>query len=304
MFRNIIDLIEKLKTEDECINLFIQLRWKDGKVKCPFHNCKKEGKIYHFKDGKRFECSCCNRIFSYKTGSIMENTKIPVKKWFMAIYLHTSHKKGISSCQLAKDLSITQKSAWFMLQRIRQVMKNDFNEFDGTNEIDEAYIGGKEGNMHKNKKANAKKAVVIGIVNRETKQVKVFRVASAEKENLLPRVNMNIKRGATIISDTFQGYNELKKNYNHETIKHSIGEYVRNDNRKAYKIHTNTIEGFWSHLKRGINGVYHWVSEKHIQKYCNEFSFRYNTRELGEFARFNVFFNKIEMRLDYATLIR
>lgn len=304
MFKNIIDLIEKLKTEEECINLFIQLRWKDEKVKCPFKECKKEGKIYHFKDGKRFECSCCGKLFSYKTGSIMENTKIAVKKWFIAIYLHTSHKKGISSVQLSKDLSITQKTAWFMLQRIREVMKNDFNQFDGVNEIDEAYLGGSDSNKHSNQKGKKDKMAVIGIVNRDTKQVKAFKVPSAEKENLLPRVNMNIKAGATIISDTFQGYKDLKKHYDHSTVKHSAGEYVKNDSRKAYKIHTNTIEGFWSQLKRGINGVYHWVSDKHIQKYCNEFSFRYNTREMKEFERFDFFFNKVEMRLDYATLIK
>lgn len=189
-----------------------------------------------------------------------------------------------------------------MLQRLRHISKEFYHkEFEGTNEIDEADIGGAEGNKHSKNKNKKDKMVVIGIVNRETKQVKAFKVATAEKENLLSRVNMNIKRGATIISDTFQGYKELKNNYTHETIKHSMVEYVKKDNRKAYKIHTNTIEGFWSQLKRGINGVYHWVS---IQKYCNEFSFMYNTKDVADYERFNNFLLRIESKtLKYSSLI-
>ena len=118
MFNSILALLEKLQTEMDCINFFIKQRW-NGKIVCPYNDCKHEGVVYEFKDGKRFQCSCCDRVFSYKTGTIFENTKIPLKKWFLAIYLHTSHKKGISSLQLAKDINVTQKTAWFMLQRIK-----------------------------------------------------------------------------------------------------------------------------------------------------------------------------------------
>jgi transposase-like protein len=109
--------LKNFKTENEAIQFFIKQRW-NGKVECPYKDCKPEGKVYEFKDGKRFQCSYCDRIFSYKTGTLFENTKIPLKKWFLAMYIHTSHKKGISSLQLAKDINVTQKTAWFMLQRI------------------------------------------------------------------------------------------------------------------------------------------------------------------------------------------
>ncbi len=143
MLNSIIQLIEKLNTEQDCINFLIKARWND-KVTCPYKDCTANkfqddtNKIYHFSDGKRFQCSCCDRIFSYKTATIFENTKIALKKWFTAIYLHTAHKKGISSCQLARDIDVTQKTAWFMLHRIREVAGDNFDsgEFGGVVEMD------------------------------------------------------------------------------------------------------------------------------------------------------------------------
>lgn len=300
-FKNLIELMDFFKTEMDCIKYLYNRRIKNN-IPCHYCGCNDS---YLPKNETRIRCRNCKSKYSVRIGTIFQDSNVPLRKWFIAMYIYLSHKKGISSCQLAKDISVSQPTAWFMLQRLRHISKEFYhNEFEGTNEIDEAYIGGAEGNKHSKNKNKKNKMVVIGIVNRETKQVKAFKVASAEKENLLPRVNVNIKRGSTIISDTFQGYKELKKNYTHETIKHSMGEYVRNDNRKAYKIHTNTIEGFWSQLKRGINGVYHWVSEKHMQKYCNEFSYRYNTKDVADCERFNNFLLRIESQtLKYNNLV-
>ena len=300
-FKNLIELMDFFKTEMDCIKYLYNRRIKNN-IACHYCGCNDS---YLPKNETRIRCRKCKSKYSVRIGTIFQDSNIPLRKWFIAMYIYLSHKKGISSCQLAKDISVSQPTAWFMLQRLRHISKEFYhNEFGGTNEIDEAYIGGAEGNKHSKNKGKKDKMVVIGIVNRETKQVKAFKVASAEKENLLPKVNVNIKDGATIISDTFQGYKDLKKHYNHETIKHSVGEYVRNDNRKTFKIHTNTIEGFWSQLKRGINGVYHWVSEKHIQKYCNEFSYRYNTKDIADCERFNNFLLRIESKtLKYNGLI-
>lgn len=310
-FKNLDELTNKIKTEKQAINYFIKLRW-GNKINpvCPF--CNKCG-AYNFKNqNKTFKCKHCNKIFSYKTGTIFENTKIPMRKWFIAIYLFSSHKKGISSHQLAKDISVTQKSAWFMLQRIREVMKNDNNnKFDGTTEIDEAYLGGSETNKHADKKNKSEKTCIIGLVNRDTKQVKAYKVNSNEKDNLLPKIYLNCKDKSNIFTDSYNGYDDLKKHYNHEFVKHCAGEYNRDkkdkDGRTAYKINTNSIEGFWSQLKRGIYGVYHWASNKHIQRYVNEFAFRYNTKNkeiYSEITRFNcVLQNALNKRLKYSWLI-
>ena len=170
-----------------------------------------------------------------------------------------------------------------MLQRIREVMKNDNNDkFTGTTEIDEAYLGGSETNKHADKKNKSEKTCIIGLVNRDTKQVKAYKVSSNEKDVLLGKIYSNVKDNSTIFTDSYNGYDDLKKYYNHEFVKHCAGEYNRDkktkDGRTANKINTNSIEGFWSQLKRGIEGIYHWTSKKHIQRYINEFVFRYNTK--------------------------
>ena len=316
MFKNIIELIEKLKEEQDCINLLKLIRW-NNKITCPFVECSSQDfaesyKIYSFKDGKRFQCSCCNKIFSYKTGTMFENSKIPLKKWFMAIYLHTAHKKGISSCQLARDISVTQKSAWFMLQRIREIADNFNNDkFDGITEMDETYYGGKFENKHMHERIALKekdnKAVVFGMLNRDTKQIKTVKVESAEYHNLAKEVMENVKEGSTLITDGHASYIRLNRFYEHKSVNHSADEFVRNEknpNREAFKIHTNGIEGYWSWLKRGIDGIYHWVSKKHLERYLKEFEFRYNTREMKDFERFNHFLTKIKGRLTYANLIK
>ena len=168
--------------------------------------------------------------------------------------------------------------------------------FEGITEIDEAYIGGPEKNRHMKDRITKprKKTVVIGMVNRDTKEVVAKKVESAKTYDLQPEIYSNIKEGSTIITDEWKGYDVLKWNYKHEKVNHSKYEYVRKDERVAYKIHTNTIEGFWGIVKRGINGIYHWVSKKYIDLYLQEYSFRYNKRALTGSARFESFFENIK----------
>jgi len=184
-----------------------------------------------------------------------------LKKWFMVIYLANSNKKGVSSLAVARQVGVTQKTAWFMLHRIKNASVGTMfkNEFEGTTEIDEAYVGGSESNRHtKDKKLTGEKpkTVVLGMVNRETKQVKAMKVPTAEKDFLLPKINLNVRRGSTIVTDTYHAYKDLKNNFTHKSVKHSASEYVRNeidyDGRVAFQVHTNTIEGFWSQVNNHI----------------------------------------------------
>jgi transposase-like protein len=301
MFNNLLQLLDKFQTEQECIEYFVNVRW-NGNVVCPHCGCNK---VYKFADKKRFKCKekQCSLIFSYKTGTFFENTKISFRKWFLAIYINSSHKKGISSHQLARDISVTQKTAWFMLQRIREMMSNNVSVFTGTTEIDEAYIGGSESNKHSNKKGKTDKVVILGMVERETKQVKAVKVESSRTYDLQPTIYETVQEGSVILTDSYSGYDVLDWNYKHETVKHCVGEYVKTSNRISVKIHTNTIEGFWSLLKRGINGTYHWVSKKHIQRYLNEFSFRYSQREITDGERFILSLTQSNGRLKYKQLI-
>lgn len=305
-FKNLMDFTTFFKTEEKCHKYLKSILWQEGAY-CPFCGADK---IHQYESNfKKNRCYSCKQDFSIRKGTIFDDSRLPLKKWFMCIYLVNSNKKGISSCQLANQVGITQKSAWFVLQRIREACSSkDFtNPFNGITEIDEAYIGGREENRHaKDKKLKGKKekAVVIGLVNRDTQQVKAMKVVNSEAEHLLPKVYMNVADNSTIITDTLQAYKPLKKHYDHKTIKHSAGEYVKNDSRVAFKIHTNTIEGFWGELKRGIRGIYHWASHKHIQKYCNEFAYRYNNRKLKNNERFVDFLSGLaNTKLTYKTLI-
>jgi transposase-like protein len=300
---NILKVVKNFKTENEAIQFFIKQRWAN-KVECPFGTCSAESKIYNLKSGKDFKCSCCGKIFSYKTRTIFEDTKIPMRKWFMAIYLIVNHKKGISSLQLGRDIDVTQKTAWFMLHRIRHILGlDDDNMFDGTTECDEVYLGGKEGNKHASKKNIAEKTVVVGMVNRETGKAKATVVESNKSYELQEVIYSNIKEGSNVITDSYAGYDCLHWNYKHESVKHSVGEYVKESSRVAFKIHTNTVEGMFSHLKRTILGTYHWISKKHTNAYLQEVGFRYSTRKISDEFRLVSLLKSTQGRLTYKSLI-
>jgi transposase-like protein len=208
----------------------IDIRW-NGKIECVYCN---HNKVCTVKDGD-FKCSKCNRRFTVKTGSIFENSKLPLRKWLMAIYFVTNDKKGVSSYQLADNIGVTQKTAWSMLQKLKYLITSQVNntEFEGTIEIDEAYIGGSESNRHaKDKKLGEKeKTVVIGMVNRESGCVKAMKIPSNEKHFLLPKIRLNVKSGSTIVTDSYHPYNDLKKQYSHKHVKQDGYFYfdVKND---------------------------------------------------------------------------
>ena len=271
-FNSIIQLIEKFSDEQTCIDHLKELRWKDGQY-CP--HCGNE-KIYEFKDGKTFKCAACRKKFTVKVGTIFEDSPLPLQKWFVAIYLVTSHKKGISSIQLAKDINVTQKTAWLLCHKIREIWTVPSRQFTGQVEADETYLGGKEKNKHESRKLHAGRGIVgkqavLGARER-TGKVMAITSASTEQEAIHGFIEKNVSPGTTVFTDDHRSYLGLK-GYNHESLNHSAGEYVRG------KVHTNGIESFWALLKRGYYGTFHHLSMKHADRYINEFSTRNNNRE-------------------------
>lgn len=303
MFKNLIEATQYFSDKQRCIDYLTKIRW-NGNATCT--HCKHD-KIYELKGAtKRYKCASCRKQFSATKGSIFENSPVSLQKWFVAIYLMTSHKKGISSLQLSKDISVTQKTAWFMLQRIRFALEtHTFSAPVMTNtvECDETYIGGKNKNRHASKKvANAQgrstkdKTPVFGLVERNGRVV-AMKVKSTTKEEIHPIISNHIVEGAKVMTDEWTAYKGLDARFNHAIVKHGEGIYVVGD------CHTNTIEGFWSLLKRGIVGIYHQVSVKHLDKYVDEFEFRYNNRTLTEYEKFESMLSLSGKRLTYGSLI-
>jgi len=299
-FNSLFDLARTFDTEQKCIEYLEELRWANGVVVSPYDP---NSKVYKCA-GNKYRCKTTGLYFNVKTDTMFDCSKIKLQKWFMGIWLVAMHKKGISSHQLAKDIDITQKSAWFMLQRIRNCFDIENNHtLDKKVESDETFIGGAEKNKHANKKTEGTqgrscktKTPVFGMIEREGKLVAKV-VKSTASEHLTPEMVKHIKKGATLYTDEWVGYNNINRLYNHLFVNHNEKQYVKDE------IYTNTVEGFWSLLKRGITGIYHFVSKKHLQKYVDEFVFRYNTRTFGERERFEHFFSNIENRLTYKMLI-
>lgn len=291
----LLDFNQQFADEQACQVYLEQIRWADGRY-CP--HCGSY-ETYKFKDGKLFKCADCKKQFTVKVGTIFSDSHVPLKKWFYAVYLNTSLKKGISSIQLAKYLGITQKSAWFMLQRIRySVAHGTFDKpFDGTVEIDETYIGGKR-RAYKGH-AFSNKTSVIGIVEKKANgqiRTKVSKTSNASVA--LPFIRSNVKKTASIQTDESPIYYRVKAEYGHEFVTHKKEEYARGN------VSTNKVEGAWKHLKAGLDAIYVGVSSKHLPLYCNEFDYRYNTRELTDGQRFEEWFKFVNGKsLTYKKLV-
>ena len=207
----------------------------------------------------------------------MEGTKIPFQKWLMAIWIITSHKKGIASTQLAKDLGVTQKTAWFMLHRLRHAARTrSFNRtLKGGIEADESFFGGKDKNRPKRKRGQYNKSVVFGVLERKG-ELRAYPIKNLSDAHNM--VQEHVEPGSWIYTDEWAGYRNIKDSFTHFTVNHAKGEYARKLGDIA--IHTNSMEGYWSQLKRQVYGVHHWVSHKHLGRYVAESVWRYNRRDV------------------------
>ncbi len=287
-FDSLFSLVSYFSDEKKCRQAIVESRWPDGDIICPHcgkHHCTRR------KDG-RFCCSACNHNFTELVGTIFENTKLPLYKWFMAMYLISSHKKGISSHQLGRDIGVTQKTAWFMLHKVRILFaQNDSYALEEDIECDEAYIGGQEKFKHESKKTEKAqgrslktKTPVFGMVQRNG-DVVAIQTKDTKSNTIIQIIRQFCKEGSRVFTDEYIGYNSLvQSEYKHKVIKHGEKQYVIGDS------HTNTIEGFWSQLKRAIYGIYHHVSADYLQRYVDEAVFRYNTRKKTESYRFEKMF--------------
>lgn len=300
-FNNLVEFMDFLKDEATCLKYLEDWMW-GGKMRCPY--CGYEDP-YRFKDGKRFKCRNCREAFTAKIGTIFQSSQLPLKKWFIAIYLIASNKKGISSCQLARQIGVTQKTAWHMAHKIRTCLKLIPDEkLEGIIEIDETFVGGRNKNRHKAKRikyAKLKdreypdKMPVFGMLNRDG-EVRAIVIPDPRKETLLPLIETHIKRGSTIFSDDWAAYDSLHERYNHSTVCHSKGRYREGDT------YTNGIESFWSQLKRMIIGIYYRVTPKHLQKYVDELAFRFNNRKMTEGERVRHMFAHVNCRVSHKQL--
>ena len=280
---NIIEIYRQFPTNEDCLRYLEKVRWGDNPV-CPYCHAAKSTPVAK---ELRHHCNNCNTSFSVTVRTIFHKTKADLQKWFLAISLMLNAKTGISARQLARDLGVNKSTGWYMAMRIREAMLQDRELLSGIVEVDETYVGGKRRGHSKGGRGTTK-TPVVGLVQRGGK-VTATKVSEVGAKTLSRIVRENVDvANTTVISDQWAGYARLKTFVKHQTINHSVSWGIGD-------IHTNTIEGFWALLKRGMIGQYHQVSVRHLQQYINEFCYRYNNRD-NEFV--------FEQTLEFALRIK
>lgn len=293
----ILNFMLNFPDEESCVRYFENLRW-GGKVVSPFDP---SSKVYKCANGK-YKCRNTGKYFDVKTGTVFAGTKLPLRYWVFAIFLFMSHKRGVSSCQLARDLGVTQKTAWNMLHKIRAFMKSQNNQpVSGDVEIDETFVGGKNKNRHKDKKVEKcqgrsfkDKKPVFGILQRDGMLTAIV-VNDTKAATLIPIIREYVVKNSAIYTDGWD-YGGLDGRYTQRAVDHGAhfyGTKFTDPDGNTVMVCTNGIENVWSHFKRMLFGTYYNVSKIHLQRYVDEFVFRFNTRKYSDIERFELLLQNI-----------
>lgn len=286
--KTLLEAVRQFADPQVAHDYFVALRWPYG-IACPRLGCG-SASISRIKNRNTWRCLDCKRHFSAKVGTVFEDSPIGFDKWLPAMWLLSANRNGISSCELARGIAVTQKTAWFMLHRLRHAMQTEsFDKFSGEVEADEAYIGGKWRNMSKAKRKAIKesgisqyatKAPVFGVIERKGR-VRAWSVPDITQKTLLPKLVDSVDHDATLYTDSSKLYKDANAYFmRHDSVRHEIEEYVRGE------VHTNNIEAFWAVLKRTIGGTYTHVNVRHLDRYLAEQVYRFNERENTDGPRF------------------
>jgi transposase-like protein len=292
--KTLAEAIVYFQDPDNSLKYLAAKRWPNG-VECPYCGSKEP---MFLRTRRIWKCKAtpCRKQFSVKIGTVLNESPIGLDKWLTAMWLVANCRNGVSSCEIARDLGITQKTAWFMLHRIREAMQDKTaTKLAGEVEVDESFIGGKARNMHHAKRervitgtGGTDKAIALGMVERGG-DVRTFAVPTRRKHELHSHIRENITAGTALFTDALKSYDGLTEDYRHQVVDHAV-EYVRGN------VHTNTMENFWSLVKRQLHGTYISVEPFHLFRYLDEQSFRYNGRKLTDAERFAIVCSQVAGR--------
>jgi transposase-like protein len=281
----LVDAIKFFDDKQNAIDYLAAKRWPNGVI-CP--RCGGERPMF-LQNRSVWKCRKCRKQFSVKVGTIFEDSPLPLGKWLAATWMLTNCKNGVSSYEIGRDLAVTQKSAWFMLQRIRKAMQDEETggKLCGEVEIDETFVGGKARNMHAKRRMEMNagrpgsigKTAVMGLLERDGR-VRTKVVRNTRRKNLNPEIEKHVEKGSTVFTDSLRSYSHLEQDYIHHVIDHAV-KYVEGN------VHTNGMENFWSLLKRGLKGTYVSVDPYHLFRYVDEQAMRFNLRKMTDAERFS-----------------